>query len=128
MLDRTNYTTRTDLSPEELMLLIRVRTGLETGEIDTKHFVMDTLWCGTYGCIGGWMDHYARQNAKGNGDQSGSRHYWTILNLSKFRPLFYPTAWKMHVATPADGIQAINNFLAGRSRPWGFMKKDRCHA
>lgn len=126
MLDRTSYSTRTDLTSDELMLLIRVRTGLENETIKARQFVMETTWCGTAGCIGGWMDYF-----NGRYDDRGyllSNRPRSVMGEDIFKALFYPSEWKMKTATPADGIRAINNFLADKAKPWGFMRRDGSHA
>lgn len=123
MLAKTD-TIRTDLTAEELTYLIRVRTGLETGEITAEMFEMSQIWCGTAGCLGGWMGHFKCED---NNDKK-HKHLYAFIHEQKFKKLFYPTDWKMNCATPADGLRAINNFLADKPRPWGFMKKDGSHA
>lgn len=137
MLDNS-YTTRTDLTLEEVTALVRVRTALERGEITVKQFHMDTIWSGAHsqcksmGCIGGWMGSFRQeshakenldfrpQNLRGGIDDKFMQH----MHDGKFRPLFFPSDWIMNSALPEEGIRAINNFLQGMKRPWQFMRKD----
>lgn len=140
MLDRTNFTTRTDLELKEIEALCRVRTALETGEISARRFRMDTVWepnnynkCGSVGCLGGWASYYL-------GLQRNQMDTWMagyklsslgaidtgidtglIFASSRFYYLFYPSDAVMNVAKPADGAQAITNFLMGEANPWKFL-------
>lgn len=136
MLQNT-YTTRTDLSTEEVMYLVRVRDLLRSGRIPIEQFQMDTIGghvdigsddptCGTVGCIAGWMAALARVDIYKPHEPSTSEQVGDIaarchLHREKFRPLFYPNDRIMNKATPADGATAITNFLDGKSRPWAFL-------
>lgn len=118
MLKRTD-TTRTDLTQEELAYLIRVRTALETGKITPEHFNMGQIWCGTAGCIGGWMGFFWMEDHKNKSMPLGG--LYQFIYEQKFKSLFYPIGWKMEAAGVTEGIVAINNFLADKARPWSHM-------
>jgi hypothetical protein len=105
MLDRTNYTTRTDLTPQEIQALVNVRTKLETGEIGDFSMGVCTS------CIGGYMAQELRK----------VRHEFVRNNrTSKFGGLFYPYLDHDSLSrlSRAGAIQAITNFLGGSDTPW----------
>lgn len=109
MLDKTNYTTRTDLSPEEIRALVTVRTKLETGEISLN-------MGNCCNCIGGHMMVEL-------GVASGPVHIHDYVYESrhgKFAALFWPrpTYEGLLSLTQEGGIQAITNFLNGSDKPW----------
>jgi hypothetical protein len=128
MLDRTNFTTRIDLKPLELMALCRVRTALESGEIRARRFKMDTQWeendvhakCGAVGCIGGWAWFFMQQDRMESPSTFGMS---TWMSVGRYHELFYPNDLIMECAKPADGAVAITNFLMGDKHPWAFMNE-----
>jgi hypothetical protein len=120
-----------NLTKDELHFVwaaIQTRNALKSKKIKAKEFDMGTFStticntkgrnCGTSHCIGGWIDFYLHPNNSYNGDPTEG-----LLELSeKFtnaaRKLFYPSDYKMNSSKPENGIQAIDNFLAGYSNPW----------
>lgn len=109
MLDKTNWTTRTDLTMHEINALVRVRERLELNEIN-----VDMSDC--YNCIGA---HMAR--ALGRNPMQYVQYDHGVYN-GKFRPLFYPNVGgneKQCSSTDTwEAAQAITNFLNGSDLPW----------
>jgi hypothetical protein len=109
MLDKTNFTTRTDITQEQATALATVRTKLENGEY--SRFAMQSI-CG---CIGFHM-----------GCEMGMGHVAAQIFVSEnhkgtpFSPLFYPYARleELAVLNRNGAISAITNFLNGSNTPW----------
>lgn len=138
MLQQKNY-----LTPDELGIgqdlfdaLIAVRDMLLNGKIGKYRFRMgvirdDNLGCGTVGCIAGHCGIYMGM------DRDATINAFCLDHLnkgSKIMALFYPTSIiddelfchmdiidRLHdayKATPAQGAQAIQNFLTTGKPEW----------
>lgn len=128
MLDKTNYTTRTDLEHEEVMALVEVREDLLSGKISAQQFNMSFIMvpiandeCGSIGCIGGWAGikmglDFMQTECWMNGSSLSEVRDRVFPKINyRFRSLFFPKYWN---ATPADGAKAITRFLNGDNDPW----------
>lgn len=100
MLDRTNYTTRTDISREEVNALVEVRTQLELDQI----WIDMSDYCH---CIGGHVAMRLKVSVLSY-----------VPYAKELRPLYYPPSGFFYRNNNATTAQAITNFLNGSDDPW----------
>lgn len=113
MLDKTNYTTRTDLTPEEISALVIVREKFVSSQV--HGFNMQS--CSS--CIG----HFVGMEM---GLSPVAATNWThqFAHRGTFQQLFFPDYGKAYKdITPSDAAIAITNFLNGDTHPHGKKKK-----
>lgn len=142
--DATPVIKRKGLTKSEIDALLWVREGLKSGQITNKQFQMDNSinvkrGCGTVGCVAGWMGMYQLVEEEGLTPRQINKRIHDaeeteagtlpevkkLLDKKKFESLFYMRQFypnsRGNPPTAAQGVEAIDRFLAGEKSPWGLL-------
>lgn len=102
--------------------LEKVRDDLRSGVIPPENFDMGWSWCGSAGCIGGWVGKYLGLRVL-----SGEFTCHDVLELESddtrdsLHGLFYPNEQIIpnpYSATPSQAAVAIDNYLSSGDPKW----------
>ena len=123
-IDVGSFKTAAELKITEVAFeaLVTVLGMLERGEIEAAYFDMQEWWqpgrdrrgryCGSVGCIGGWMDFVAVRAGHNVGELQPS---WKNVDLHE---LCHPMTLDAWFATPGQAAVAVRNYLTSGDAQW----------
>jgi hypothetical protein len=95
---------------EEHSAMIEVLRMLERGEL-VKRLNMGVVWCGTIGCIGGWVAHIM-----GEDENCYANTY--MFHGGGLQELYWNTDACLEGTTPDQAASALRNFLTTGNAQW----------